>query len=203
MNITLFIIILTSLTSFIAFRDENVFNKLKFNAYMIKHRKEWHRFVSYSLLHADWGHLLVNMFVLYSFGSNVEAIFDIIFPGKAPLYYIMLYVGGVAFSTLYSFGKHRNNHYYNAVGASGAVSAVLFSSIILMPKGTVILLFFPVPIPAYIFGVLYLVYSAYMAKRATDNIGHDAHFWGAVFGVAFTLILEPQLFYYFIDSIIN
>ncbi len=192
MSITLFIIIFTGATSFIAFSNENVFNKLKFNPYMALNRKQWYRFFSYALLHADWGHLLVNMFVFFSFGSLVENLFEHYFPGKSLLYFSMLYIGGVCFSVLYSFGKHKNNHYYNAVGASGAVSAVLFSSIVMYPTNTIIFLFFPVPIPAFVFGILYLVYSAYMAKKAKDNIGHDAHFWGAVFGIIFTLILRPD-----------
>jgi membrane associated rhomboid family serine protease len=201
MSITLFIIILTGITSFIAFRDENVFNKLKFNPYMIYHRKQWYRFLSYSVLHADWGHLLINMFVLFSFGSLVESIFENFFINNSKIYFVLLYVGGVVFSTIFSFIKHKDNHSYNAVGASGAVSAVLFSSIIMYPDGEIFLMFIPIPIPAYIFGVLYLGYSAYMAKKAQDNIGHDAHFWGALFGVAFTIILRPEFFEDFIKTI--
>jgi membrane associated rhomboid family serine protease len=201
MSITIFIILLTGITSFIAFRDDNVFNKLKFNPFMIFHRKQWYRFFSYSVLHADWGHLLINMFVLFSFGTLVEDIFEYFFLNNAKIYFVLLYVGGVIFSTLFSFIQHKDNHFYNAVGASGAVSAVLFSSIIMYPDGEIFLMFIPIPIPAYIFGVLYLGYSAYMAKKAQDNIGHDAHFWGALFGVAFTLILRPEFLEEFITTI--
>lgn len=203
MSTTIFIILITGITSFLAFRDANIFNKMKFNPYMVLHRKQWYRFLSYSLLHADWGHLLINMFVLFSFGSGVEQIFEIYFEGDSILYFVLLYVGGVVFSVLYSFAKHKNNHWYNAVGASGAVSAVLFSSIIMYPQGEIMFLLLPIPIPAFIFGILYLAYSAYMAKKASDNVGHDAHFWGAVYGIAFTIILRPAFFTEFFNYIFN
>jgi membrane associated rhomboid family serine protease len=194
MNLTIVIIIITAVTSFIAFSNQPAFYKMKFNAYLIHHNRQWHRFFTYALIHADWMHLLVNMFVLWSFGSLVEQLFQVHFAERATFYYLLLYVGGVLFSTLPSYGKHKNNDFYNAVGASGAVSAVLFSSIIMYPQGTIIFLFLPFPIPAWIFGILYLVYSAYMAKRGSDNIGHDAHFWGAVYGVVFTIALNPSFF---------
>ncbi len=203
MSITLFIILLTALTSILAFNNSSIFNQLKFNAFMIYERKQWYRLFSYSLLHADWGHLFVNMFVLYSFGSLVEDIFPVFFGNKAKLIFIILYAGGVSVSTLYSLFKHKHNHYYNAVGASGAVSAVLFSSIIMHPEGEIFLFFIPVPIPAYIFGLLYLVYSAYMAKRAKDNIGHDAHFWGAVFGIVYTIAIRPEFANEFLKAVIG
>jgi membrane associated rhomboid family serine protease len=123
------------------------------------------------------------------------------FPRYAVLYFLLLYFGGVLFSTLPSFGKHKDNDTYNAVGASGAVSAILFSSIIMYPQGKIVFLLLPVPIPAYIFGVLYLVYSAYMSKRGHDNIGHDAHFWGAVFGIVFTLALNPGFVVSFFENL--
>ena len=104
-------------------------------------------------------------------------------------------------SVLPSFGKHKDDPAYNAVGASGAVSAVVFASILFVPLGKIYLFFVPIGIPAFIFGGLYLIYSAYMAKRAKDNIGHDAHFWGALFGIVFTIALKPKIFLYFIDQI--
>ncbi|MFN2395122.1 MAG: rhomboid family intramembrane serine protease [Bacteroidales bacterium] len=203
MNLTIIIIIITAVTSFIAFGNQPAFYKMKFNAYLIHHNQQWHRFFTYALIHADWMHLLVNMFVLWSFGSLVEQLFQVNFAERATFYYLLLYVGGVLFSTLPSYGKHKNNDFYNAVGASGAVSAVLFSSIIMYPQGTIIFLFLPFPIPAWIFGILYLVYSAYMARRGSDNIGHDAHFWGAVYGVVFTIALNPSFFPEFFRNILG
>jgi membrane associated rhomboid family serine protease len=192
MTITIFIIILTAGISLFAFNNQELFYRLKFNAYLIHHSKQLYRFFTYGFIHADWGHLLVNMFVLFSFGRAVELSFAHFFGMKGSFYFVLLYAGGIVFSTLASFARHKNNEYYNAVGASGAVSAVLFSSILMNPQMAIMFIFFPIPIPAWIFGILYLIYSAYMAKRGTDNIGHDAHFWGAVFGLVFTAAINPS-----------
>jgi membrane associated rhomboid family serine protease len=102
---------------------------------------------------------------------------------------------------LYDFGKYKDNAYYNAVGASGAVSAIVFASILFNPGGKIYLFFIPIGIPAVIFGALYLVYSYYMSKRGRDNVGHSAHFWGAVFGFVFTILLKPELFMLFVEKI--
>lgn len=201
MIITILIIATTVITSILAFSNRDHFYKLMFNAYLIQEKKQWYRFLSYGLIHADWFHLFINMFVLYSFGSLVEQAFGIIFGMEAKLYYLLLYIGGIAFSTLFDFGKHKNNPHYNAVGASGAVSAILFSSILIMPQGSIGLLFIPIPIPSPVFGILYLVYSAYMAKRGKDNIGHNAHFWGAIYGIILTIALKPSLAKMFFDYI--
>lgn len=201
MSVTLIIIVGTVLISLAGFQKRELHEKLMFDPYGININKTWYRFFSYALLHADWGHLLINMFVLYSFGNNVEYLFGYYFGNKAILYFILLYVGGVFISVIPSFEKNKNNPYYVAVGASGAVSAVLFSSILMYPQGKIILLLLPIPIPAFVFGILYLVYSAYMAKRGRDNIGHDVHFWGAIFGFVFTLILNPGFFMHFLQQI--
>lgn len=188
----LFVIIaITVIISMLAFNNEKLFNKLKFNAYEIKKYREGWRFFTYGFVHAGWVHLFINMFVLYSFGDIVVQLFQVHFGGKGILFFILLYIGSIIFSVLFDYRKNLDNPYYSAVGASGAVSAVVFSSIILYPAGSIYLFLIPIPIPAPIFGILYLVYSAYMSKRAQDNIGHSAHFWGAVYGVAFTIILKP------------
>ena len=196
---TLFIIAITAIVSVLAFNRRDLFDKLKFNAFYIHKEKQWYRFLSYGLVHADLMHLFVNMFVLYSFGSVVENEFHKLFDTKSIPYFTFLYIGGLAFSTLWDFGKNKDNIFYNAVGASGAVSAILFSSIILVPQGGIGFFFISIDIPSPIFGILYLVYSAYMAKRGTSNIGHSAHFWGSVFGVVFTIALKPELLSDFID----
>ncbi len=198
---TITIIIISVAVSAFAIINQELSQKLRFNAYAIKHSKEWYRFFTYALIHADWIHLLVNMFVLYSFGKAVENYFSIVFPGKAAFYYIILYIGGIVVSVAPSYNKNKDNIYYNAVGASGAVSAVVFSSIIFHPTGGIRFFFIPFSIPSVIFGILYLIYSAYMAKRSRDNIGHDAHFWGAIFGVVYTIILKPKLLLLFFEQI--
>lgn len=195
------IIITTVLISIISFNRIDIFDRLKFNAYEIHTDKEWYRFLSYGLIHADWMHLFINMFVFYSFGGIVLYIFKAHFGFQANIYFMLLYIGGIGFSTLYDFGKHKNDPYYNAVGASGAVSAILFSSIILYPQGEIYLFLIPIGIPAPIFGLLYLGYSVYMAKRNTDNIGHSAHFAGAIFGIIFTIAIRFEFLSEFIANL--
>ena len=186
------IIILTVLISIAAFNNEELFQRFRFNAWLIKEKKQSWRFFSYAVLHAGWMHLLVNMFVFFSFGRYVEQAFIQVFGiGQGLLYFVLLYVGGVVFSTLYDYNKQKANPYYDAVGASGAVAAVLFSSILLAPVNSLFIFPIPFPVPAWLFGVLYLVYSAYMGKKGADNIGHNAHFFGAIFGLLFTILVNP------------
>lgn len=193
MSVTIIIIAITVIISLIAFNNREIFRRLAFNAYDIKHFKNSYRFLSYALIHADWIHLFINMMVLYSFGRVVEEYYAMLFGAKGILYFILLYVGGTALSTLPSYGKHKDDYSYTAVGASGAVSAVVFAFILFDPLGKLTLFPIPIGIPAIIFGVMYLIYSAYMGKKNIDNVGHDAHFWGAVFGFVFTVILKPEL----------
>lgn len=198
MSVSIIIIIATVAISLWAFSNRDLFRRLAFNAYDIFHFRNYYRFVSYALIHADYMHLAINMFVLYSFGTVVEAYYGYYFGTKGILYFILLYIGGTGLSTLAAYGKHKDDYAYTAVGASGAVSAVVFASIIFSPMSKIF--FFPIPIgiPAALFGVLYLAYSWYMSKKKVDNIGHDVHFWGALFGFAFTLALKPALFGQFI-----
>ena len=193
MTVTNLIIAITAIISIIAFGNRELFRRLAFNAYDIKHFKNSYRFLSYALIHADWIHLLINMMVLYSFGQVTESYYGFYFGMKGILYYGLLYIGGTALSTLPSYGKHKDDYSYTAVGASGAVSAVLFASIVFVPLGKIMIFPIPIGIPAIIFGPLFLIYSAYMNKKNIDNVGHDAHFWGAIFGFVFTIVLKPAL----------
>jgi membrane associated rhomboid family serine protease len=199
--ITILIIIISVGFSFFSFSDRERFDKLKFNAYLIAKYNEWYRFISYGLIHADWGHLLINMWVLFSFGRITESYFEVYYGQTGRLFYLALYIGGLFVSTIYDYIKQKENVYYNAVGASGAVSAVVFSSILFYPQGEIYIFLIPVGVPAPIFGLLYLAYSAYMAKNSNDNIGHSAHFWGAIFGILFTVITVPGIVSYFFRAI--
>lgn len=199
--VTYIIIAVTCLVSIIAFSNRDIYKRLMFNAYDIRHFNNGYRFFSYALVHADWIHLMINMMVLYSFGHAVEEYYGIFFGTKGIFYFILLYVGGVVLSTTPAYGKHKDDFSYSAVGASGAVSAVVFASIIFDPVSKIYLFFLPIGIPSIIFGALYLFYSWYMAKKNIDNIGHDAHFWGAVFGLFFTLALKPSIFFLFLDRL--
>lgn len=207
MNLTLFIIIITAAVSILSFNNRQMFDNLKFNPYMISKRKDNKRWFTHALVHADWMHLIVNMFVLYSFGDVVEHIMsrEDFFPKTYFLgnfLYILMYVAAIIISSLPAFYKHKNSHSYNAVGASGAVSAVVFASILLYPEMKLGLIIIPfVKIPGPIFGILYLVYSYYMSKKSNDNIGHEAHFAGSVFGFIFPILINPELIKDFFSSI--
>lgn len=202
--ITLIIIGITVLVSIAGMQDQRLKDKLMFNAYQIHHRKEWYRFFSNGLIHADWMHLLFNMYVLYMFGRAVEGAFkyESIYGSKGPLFFVLLYVGGLAMSSLYSYEKNKHNIYYNALGASGAVSSVMFSFIVLAPTSELNIVFLPfIELPAYIFGILILALEHYLSRRGNTGIAHDAHYWGAIFGVVFTIALKPQLAIDFIHKI--
>lgn len=200
--ITYIILAITGFVSYQAFQDGGLKWKFMFNAYQIKHRKEWYRYFSHGLIHGDWMHLGFNAYVLYSFGKIVELTYVSQFgEGKGRLNFVLMYVGALAFSSVFSYAKHQDNPHYNALGASGAVSAVLFSFIAIYPTEDLMLMFIPIPIKAWIMGGLYLLYSHYMAKKQMDNIGHDAHFWGAVFGFVVTFVFKPELVSRFIDQI--
>ncbi len=201
--ITYITIALNCIISFVGFRDRNFFAKYLFNPYTInRNKKEWYRIFSHAFLHADMGHLFFNMFTFYSFGLLLEQnSFPFLFPGHGDYYYVLLYVGGIIVSAFPGFEKHKNDFGYSAVGASGAVSAVLFSAILIYPTGSLQIMFLPIPIPAVVFGILYLAYTWYMSKRGGDRIAHDAHLWGSLFGFVFTIILKPSLFPEFIEHI--
>jgi membrane associated rhomboid family serine protease len=201
MSLTLIIIVITALISINGFSNRELFHKLDFSPYQVIHRKEWHRLFTHIVLHGDWMHLFVNMFVLYSFGSTIEAAFEAIWGGTGSFYYILLYLGGAAFASLPGLKRHQDNPHYSAIGASGAVAAVLFTSIILAPMSKIYIMFIPLGIPAFIFGPLYIGLEYYLDKRGGGNIAHDAHYWGAIFGFVFPLALKPSLFLHFINQI--
>lgn len=202
--LTLLIIALTCMVSIPAFGNRNLFYKMLFNPSIIRTNKEWYRFLTHALLHADWIHLAMNMYVLYMFGGIVEEIFILDFGTmKGEVFFFLLYFISIIASVIPSFEKHKNDFHYNAVGASGAVSAVVFASILLVPQMSLSLMFIPIPIPAPIFGLLYLVYCWYAAKNAKDNVAHDVHYWGSLFGILFTIIVLPSTVPQFIDAIQN
>ena len=196
-TVTLILITIISLTSVFAFYQPNIMAQMQFSAFQVYHRNQYYRLVTHAFIHANWEHLIVNMIVLLSFGNLVERYFRGYFGDQGVYYYLLLFFGSVIFSSLWSLYKQKNNYYYNAVGASGAVSAVLFAAIFFDPWSS-IYFFGILPIPGIIFGGLYLYYSWYMSRKNIDNIGHDAHFLGAVFGFCLPIIISPALFMEFI-----
>ncbi len=201
MNALLILIAAIVIISVTAFSQPQIQQKFRFNAFQIVHKREYIRLISHGFLHSGWPHLLVNMFVLYSFGRPVIYYLNREFPGKGLMMFFILFFAGLVFSSLYSLVKHKNDIHYNAIGASGAVSAVVFTSIFFSPY-SMLYLFFAIPIPGIVFGVAYLVYSRIMAKKGMDNIGHDAHFWGAVFGFIFPILYKPSLIIEFIHQLL-
>jgi membrane associated rhomboid family serine protease len=178
--------------------------KLQLNPYQIYHDKQGHRLITHGFIHADWIHLLVNMLVFFSFGSAIENRFEILahkgIINNNILHFFILYFGGMIIATISTLIKHKNNPEYNALGASGAVSAVVFTYIFFSPTNSLLLMGI-VPIPAIIFGVLFLIYSQYMSRRSGGNVNHDAHFIGAVFGFIYPILLKPNLIHYFISQV--
>lgn len=197
---TILIIVITVAVSYAAFKSPKLMDRLQFNASKIVHEKEYHRLITHAFIHANWEHLFVNMIVLFSFGQAIEIYFKINFGNNEILYFMLLYFGGILVSNIYALIKHRNNYFYNSVGASGAVSAILFAAIFFDPWN-MIYFFGILPIPGIVFAVLYLVYSYQMSHKQKDNVAHDAHFLGALYGFIFPVLLNPQLFETFLDKL--
>lgn len=203
--VTLLIIVLTVLISLRTFNDADLKYKLIFYPYKVKREKEYYRFFSHQLIHGDYLHLFFNMFVLFSFGRTIEYIFVHEFGLIAGrLYFLLLYVVGGLVAGLWPYYRNSDNPNYMSLGASGAVSAVLFASIIWLPYGGIYIMFIPFEIKAWLFGIIYLGFEYYMSKRNNNSgIAHDAHFGGAVFGILFILIVQPQKGIEFIHYILN
>lgn len=168
------------------FKYPSFFQQFKFQVLEI-FSGERYRLLSAGFLHVDNNHLFLNMFTLYIFGGNAIA-------GLGNLNFIILYLSSLLFGNVFALYFHRNTPYYSAVGASGAVMGVVYSSILMFPEMKLMLILFPIPMPAFVFGVGYLVYTLFGMKRQKDNIGHTAHFGGAISGMVITLAMQPDLF---------
>lgn len=201
LTLTLVIVIITSLVSIGAFNNPRIKQDLIFYPPAITQRNQWYRFFSCGLIHADGIHLIFNMYALYAFGTYVETGFpyrnvasydngfiQIFGDSRGKILYFAMYVLALGFSLLPTYFRHRNNYHYRGLGASGAVSAVIFAALVLEPRMGMGLIIIPrLSIPGYIFAPLFLIISHYLAKRGKDNINHSAHIWGAIFGVVFVL----------------
>jgi len=187
-SITILILIITCVVSFTAFSNHKVLDDLIFYPPAISQRNQWYRFVTNGFIHADIAHLAFNMLSFYLFGEAVEKEFIYHFAEKGKMMFILMYVTGLIVCLIPTYFKNRNNYHYRSLGASGAVSAVVFAGIFLFPSIKIGLFILPPIIPGFIFGPLYLVLSVYMSKKGGDNINHDAHFWGAIWGIVFVIL---------------
>ncbi len=202
MSFTLLVIIFTCIISIAAFNNREIMSRFQLNPYSVIHRGEWFRVITHGFLHADYMHLFVNMFVLFMFGNAVEEYFRAYFREKAILYLTLMYFGAIMFSVIYTLQKHKNDMWYNGVGASGAVSAILFSSVLFQPL-TSLCLYGLLCLPGFIWAIVYVVYSYYMGRKGIGNVNHDAHLYGALFGIAFTLMLRPSTAIEFFNKVMN
>jgi len=204
LSITLIIIIITALVSISGFSNQKVINDLIFYPPAVSRQNQWYRFFSCGLIHADYAHLIFNMLSLYLFGEYVELMFVDIFGAIGKFYYLALYVLALIVSLLPTYFKNKDNYHYRSLGASGAVSAVVFAGLMIAPYAEVGIIFIPfVRIPGFIFGPLYLIISAWLDRKGGGNINHSAHFWGALFGLMFIIIVGRAGGYDAIQGFIN
>jgi membrane associated rhomboid family serine protease len=190
------IFIFTIVTSIYAFNDAGLYGKFMLHPYSVSRQEKVYTLLTSGLIHANWMHLFFNMFTFYAFAFTLEQ-------RLGHWQFGLLYFVGLILSDIPSVIKHKEDFWYNSLGASGAISAVLFSFILFEPLSS--LYIFPIPFPIYaiIFGVLYLIYCWYASKSSRDNINHDAHFFGAITGIVITIILVPHILEHFFAALLN
>lgn len=186
------IFVFTIVTSLYAFYDNSVYGKFMLHPYSVSKGSNIYTLITSGLIHADWMHLFFNMFTFYAFAFTLERL-------MGSWQFGLLYFLGLVLSDIPTVFKQKDNFHYNSLGASGAISAVLFSYILFNPMSKIYIMFIPIGIPAVVFGFLYLIYCAYAARNSRDHINHDAHFFGALTGLIFTIIFVPGIIQNFIS----
>lgn len=200
LTLTLIIVAATAAVSMIFMNNPAARSRLVFHPDTIRRRGEWYRLLTSGLIHADFVHLAINMFVLWSFGTALELYYYPGYLGAYALYqYVALYFGGIMVASLPSYWRHRDDPNYAALGASGGVSAVVFAVIVFDPWQN-LYLYGVLPIPQILGGAAYLYYSWYKDRKGNDNVGHMAHFTGAIYGVVFTILMRPALLGHFLSQ---
>ena len=193
----LIIIGITCVVSFLAFGNPRLLEAMVFWPPAISRKQDYKRFITYGLVHGDGAHLLFNMITLYFFGRQMEGFIN----QRLGAYgFAIFYVLGLVVSIVPSWLRHRDDEKYFSLGASGAVSAVLFAFILLAPWST-LNIFFAIPLPAIVYAVIYLAYTIYMDRRKADRINHSAHLWGALYGIVFLLAIEPRVAGFFLEQL--
>jgi membrane associated rhomboid family serine protease len=187
---------ITIIVTLIAFSNEDLHSKLMLKPYDVSRGQYIYTLITSGFIHQDWMHLFFNMLSFYFFAFNLEK-------SLGHWQFGLLYMLSMVLSDLPSVVKHKNDLWYRSLGASGAISAVVFSSILYNPFATMMILPLPIPIPAILFGVLYLVYCSYASKKARDNINHDAHLFGALSGIMITVLLVPPIVPFFFHAVMD
>jgi membrane associated rhomboid family serine protease len=204
LTLTNIILAITVAISAYGFQNEDFFKRWLFSPYVIARRKEYLRFLTSGFLHGGWMHLIFNMFTLYFFGHNVEQVFQMVHGQvMGSVYYLLLYLGAIVVADLPSYRRYRDASFYSAIGASGGVSAVIFASIMYFPTQS-IYLYGALPIPGFIWGFVYVIFSYQFDRQGrNDGIGHSAHLYGSLFGLALTVVLNPPVISHFVDQLRN
>ena len=206
MSVTLVICIVTFLISYQAFNNRNIIESLKHYPVAEHQNKEYYRMLSSGFVHGGWVHLLINLFVLYQFGPIVETILQQLFGTiMGPVIFLFMYLTTIIVADLPSFFKHKSNPSYAAIGASGAVSGVVFIYILFFPW-TSLSLYGIIPFKAIVGGIAYLIYSSWASNNRNDGIDHSAHFYGAIYGILFMIVIYPKVISHFIaemQSVLN
>ena len=195
--LTFLLIAVTLLVSWQAFEKPKLLERLILWPPAIERKKQFDRLLTHGFVHADWQHVLFNMITLFFFGRAIEPLFAQIL---GPLGFVLFYLSAVVVAILPTYLRHRHDPSYRSLGASGAVSAVLFASILLQPW---MLIFIPIPIPAVLYGIGYVAYSFWMDRNGGDNINHSAHLSGAIYGVLFMLLMEPRVGAHFLRELMS
>ena len=196
--LTWLLIDLTVLVSWQAFEKPRLLDRLLLWPPAIDRSRQYDRLVTHGFVHADWQHLLFNMITLYFFGRAVEGVFtDLI--GQAG--FVLFYLSAVVVAMLPTYLRHRHDPRYRSLGASGAVSAVLFAYILMAPWSLIFV--FVLPVPAIVYAVFYVGYSIWMDRQGRDNVNHSAHLWGAGYGLLFTVMMEPRVIPYFLQQLMH
>ncbi|MBP9927482.1 MAG: rhomboid family intramembrane serine protease [Cyclobacteriaceae bacterium] len=199
LTLTLVIILITVGVSLYTMQKPQVLNKLMNNPYQVVHSGQYYRLLTSGFIHRDHMHLIFNMFSFYFFGTQLEYIFKEIFGSLGQVHFIILYMMGIIVSDLPTVFKHRNNIYYNSLGASGAVSAVVFACILFLPLRD-ICFYGVLCFPGFVLGLGYLGYSFYRSKKSADGINHDAHLYGSLFGIIYCIIFYPDSIRIFLEQ---
>ena len=200
LSITVMIVIATVLVSWRAFNSPRLLERLILWPPAIDRHKQYDRLVTHGFIHADMQHLLFNMITLFFFGRAIEPVFV---SRIGMVGFVAFYLSAIVIAILPTYLRHRHDARYRSLGASGGVSAVLFASILFDPWTRLIIFPIPLPIPAFVFALLYVGYSIWMDRRGGDNVNHSAHLWGAAYGVIFTLLLEPRVAGHFVRSLLG